>query len=152
MKNFNKPNYIPEQYLKVTKNGWADSRTNEILVSVRNLDEKLEDERQKYLVQEIYDNADKLATLEQNSVIILDPEVADAILNATSEDEIKEPEIKEPEIKEAEIDESKENLEIVTETAEDVTENVIEEKPLNTEVKADIVPAQKRSRGRPSKK
>lgn len=147
MKNFNKPNYIPEQYLKVTKNGWVDSRTNEILVSVRNLDEKLEDERQKYLVQEIYDNSDKLATLEQNSVIILDPEVADAILNATSEDEIKE-----PEIKEAEIDESKENLEIVTETAEDVTENVIEEKPLNTEVKTDIVPAQKRSRGRPSKK
>lgn len=142
MKNFNKPNYIPEQYLKVTKNGWVDSRTNEILVSIRNLDEKLEDERQKYLVQEIYDTADKLAALEQNSVIILDPEVADAILNAASEDEIKE----------SEIDESKENLEIVIETAEDVTENVIEEKPLNTEVKTDIVPAQKRSRGRPSKK
>lgn len=38
---FGKPNYIPEEFLIATRQGWVDKRTGEILVSVLNLDKKL---------------------------------------------------------------------------------------------------------------
>lgn len=38
---FGKPNYIPEEFIIATKHGWADSRTGELLVCVKNLTEKL---------------------------------------------------------------------------------------------------------------
>lgn len=44
---FGKPNYIPEEFLIATRQGWVDSRTGEILVSVVHLDQKLKDHAKK---------------------------------------------------------------------------------------------------------
>lgn len=45
--NYNKPNYIPECFLVATKHGWVDSRTNEILVAIPRLNEKVEQKPKK---------------------------------------------------------------------------------------------------------
>lgn len=38
MSLYNKPTYIPSEFLKATKRGWVDTRTNEVLVAIANLD------------------------------------------------------------------------------------------------------------------
>lgn len=38
MSLYNKPSYIPSEFLKATKQGWVDIRTGEVLVAIANLD------------------------------------------------------------------------------------------------------------------
>lgn len=44
MSLYNKPSYIPSKFLKATKHGWVDTRTNEVLVAIANLDKLVETE------------------------------------------------------------------------------------------------------------
>lgn len=39
MSLYNKPTYIPNEFLKATKQGWVDTRTNEVIVAIAHLDE-----------------------------------------------------------------------------------------------------------------
>ena len=50
--NRNKPNYIPEQFLIATHQGWVDSRNNEVLVAIRGLDKLVRDESKQYDINE----------------------------------------------------------------------------------------------------
>ena len=53
MSLYNKPTYIPNEFLKATKQGWVDIRTNEVLVAIANLDELIsENEMVTKTVQE----------------------------------------------------------------------------------------------------
>ena len=44
MSLYNKPTYIPSEFLKATKQGWVDTRTNEVLVAIANLDKLVKTE------------------------------------------------------------------------------------------------------------
>ncbi len=50
--NRTKPNYIPEQFLIATHQGWVDSRNNEVLVAIRGLDKLVRDESKQYDINE----------------------------------------------------------------------------------------------------
>lgn len=39
MSLYNKPTYIPSEFLKATKQGWTDIRNNEVIIAIGYLDE-----------------------------------------------------------------------------------------------------------------
>ena len=53
MSLYNKPTYIPSEFLKATKQGWVDTRTNEVLVAIANLDKLVKTEVVKEVKEEV---------------------------------------------------------------------------------------------------
>ena len=70
MKNNLTPKYIPEEFLAATKYGWVDSRTNEVLVAIPNLDKRLKEfefikneskeEKQQIVIDEVESKIDEI--------------------------------------------------------------------------------------------
>lgn len=80
---FGKPNYIPEEFLSATNQGWVDNRTGEILVCVKNLDKKIEAaEEQK--------NNPRITDVEMQAPIYYAPQIPKEVQEYEARPEPKE--------------------------------------------------------------
>lgn len=80
---FGKPNYIPEEFLSATNQGWVDNRTGEILVCVKNLDKKLE-------AAEEEKNNPRVADVQMQAPIYYAPQIPKEVQEYESRPEPKE--------------------------------------------------------------
>lgn len=93
MKNFNKPSYIPEQFLTATNQGWIDNRTGEILVALPNLLNRLNLQPEAKKTEEVISQSTVQEEVKEQPITTIDKveeSIVEVVAKPTEEIKVEE--------------------------------------------------------------